>query len=155
MAFVKFHNIKQKKKSNVPFKLKQTLFFFTYFFNYSQQVKIILTICPQLMFSKFKQMFSFSFVTIYALSIFPKNIRFFFLFYAVFNSVRVSLLLFFFSCLFHCPVVLFFYNKLLIHYFFNLISASLCIDLNIITIGSCTPVYSNSNKYFHKTSMVR
>ena len=33
--------------------------------------------------------------------------------------------------------------------FFNLVSASLCLYLNIVTMGSCTSVYSISNKYFH------
>ena len=31
MVFVKFHNMKQKKNSNVAFKLKQTLFFLLIF----------------------------------------------------------------------------------------------------------------------------
>ena len=82
-------------------------------------------------------MFSFSFVTIYALSIFPKNVRFFlsfFFFYAVFNSVQVSFLLFFFFCLFPLSCRPFFLiNKLLIHYFFK---PYICFSLSL-------PKYNN------------
>ena len=66
----------------------------------------------------------------------------------------------FFSVFFHCPISLFFFFFLFFiincsfTIFLNLISASLCLYLNIITIDSCLPVYSISNKYFHKTSMV-
>ena len=80
---------------------------------------------------------------------------FFRLFYAVFNSVQVSILLFFcFFSFFHCPVILslFFFNSL-IYFFFNLISASLCLYLNIVTMGSCIHFYSISNKYFHQRTI--
>ena len=69
----------------------------------------------------------------------------------------------FFSSLsfFHCPAPFFFLfffffnNKLLIHcpFFSNLISASLCLYLNTITIGSLPRLF-NFNPHFHKISQV-
>ena len=58
--------------------------------------------------------------------------------------------LFFFFCLFplSCYPLLFFKNRSFT-IFLNIVSASLCLYLNIVTIGSCTPVYSISNKYIH------
>ena len=63
--------------------------------------------------------------------------------------------LFFFSffLFFHCPVILSFFlfssffNRSFTILFFNLISTSLCFYLNIVTMGSCTPVYSMSNRH--------
>ena len=81
---------------------------------------------------------------------------FFFFFYAVFNSVQVSFLLFVFPLSCH-PLKK---KNSLIHYFFlNFVSASLYLYLNIVTMGSCTPIYSISNKYLHneqyKTESIR
>ena len=53
MVFIKFHNVKQKKISNVAFKFKQTLFFSI--FNHSEQVKTLL----QYVHNQSSQMFSF------------------------------------------------------------------------------------------------
>ena len=78
----------------------------------------------------------FFFFSIYALSIFLKMFVFFssFSFYAVFKSVQVSFLLFPFFCLFPLSC-----RPLFFIYFFNLISPSLCLYLNIVTMGLCTP----------------
>ena len=128
----------------------------SFFSNNSEQVKPIL----QYVHNQSSQMFSFflflfNLCTVY----FPKNVRFFpffmlcssvfkFLFF-FFSSLSFSIVLSSFFCLFliiNCSFTIFFLK--------NLISDSLCLYLNIITIGSCLPVYSISNKYFHKTSMV-
>ena len=129
--------------------------FFSQLFDHSQQVKTILTIGPQLKFTKFKWMFSFSFVTIYALS-FLKMFVFWGVFYAVFNSVQVSFPLFFYSVFFHCSVVLFFWFLLIncsFTIFFNLISASLCLYLNIITIGSLIKLFQWYSFFFQQVSL--
>ena len=135
--------------------LNSNKLFFLIFQSYSTS-QSILTICPQLKCTNV-QLFSFfkNLCTVY----FPKkNVRFFFLsFHAVFNNVQVSISFFYLFPLSCRPFFFSFYTKLLIHYLFiflNLISASLCLYLDIVTIGSCLPVYSISNKYFLKISMV-
>ena len=121
---------------------KLSFLFFLTNFPTSQQVKTILQ-------SKFTNVqfffFFFNLCTVY----FPKNVHFLFLFFLMLCSTVFKFL--FFSFLSFSMVLSlfsffsFFYNKLLIHYFFNLISTSLCFYLNIITIGSCLPIYSISN----------
>ena len=70
----------------------------------------------------------------------PTVFKFLFFFSFLFSS----------SAFFHCPVVLVsFFFKSLIHYYFNHESASLCLYLNIVTMSSYAPVYSIFNKYFH------
>ena len=107
------HNMKQKKNSNVAFKLKQTLFFSTNFRFFSTSQNNMSTNnnhkCSAFFFS----------FPIYSLSIFLKNVRFFlslFFSYVVFNGVQVSFPFLF--VFFHCPVPFFLFlnNKLLIHY---------------------------------------
>ena len=95
MVYVKFHNMKRIKISNIAVKLK--LIFFYYFFNYSQQNKTILTTCPQLKFTKFKQIFIFSFVQSMHCLFFLKMFVFFFLYLFFMLCSTVFKFLFFFS----------------------------------------------------------
>ena len=152
MVFVKFHNMKQKKNSNVAFKLKQTQKFSLYkskqYYNHSAQI------------------FSFLFFSIYVLSISLKKM--FVLFFLFFPSICCvqkcsSFLSFPLLSFFHCPVPFsflflfsfFFHNKLLIHchFFFKLISTSLCLYLNTITIGSLPSLF-NFSLYFRNIRQV-
>ena len=102
-------------------------------------------------------MFSFSFYSIYALSLFPKNVRFFSFFFSCCiqecSSSFSSFFLSFSIVLSSSFLFFFFFIKSLIHYFFNLISASFCLYLDIVTMGSFTLIYSISNKYFHQQAI--
>ena len=145
--------MKQREKnfSNVAFKPKQLFFFFTNFSTILNKSNNVYN-----MSTKFKQMFGFSFVQSMHCLFFQNKYSFFLSFFMLCSTVFKFLFFFtFFFCLFSIVLSSFF---LLINrsftFFKNLISASLCLYLNIITMGSCIPIYSISNKYFHKTSMV-
>ena len=120
MVFVNCHNMKQKKNSNVTFKLKQTLFFFLTNFSTILNKSTIFTICPQ---SKFTNVQLFLFFQSMHCLFFPKVFVFSFFFSMLCLTVFKFLFFFsFFSVFFHCSVALFFVfiNKLLIHYFLTL-----------------------------------
>ena len=151
MVFVKFHNMKQEKKSNV-FKLKQTHKFSLYnkskqYYNHSSQ-----------MFS-----FLFFFFPIYVLSIFLKKCSFFSFFFYMLCSTVFNFLSFLpcpFSIVLHLFFPFFFFFFLIncsftvfLFFFTNLISASLCLYFNTITIGSFPRLF-NFNPYSHKISQV-
>ena len=151
MVFVKFHNMKQKKKilmsplnSN-----KLTNFHFT------SQNNITITVHKCSVF--FSLIFFFNLCTVY----FTKKCSFFSSFFFLYAQFTVFKFPFFSSLpFFHCPVPFcfssFFHNKLLIHcpfFFFNLISISLCLYLNTITIGSL-PCLFNFSLYFRRISQV-
>ena len=86
------------------------------------------------MFSIFFLFFFFNLCTVY----FPKNVHFFFLFffYAVFNSIQVYFLFFLSFSIILSSFFLFIINCSFTFFFLNLISAFLCLYLNIITIYS-------------------
>ena len=111
--------------------------------------------------------FLFFFFSIYVVYI-TKIVCSFFFFsfsYAEFNNVQVSLLSFFFLFLhFHCPVAFcfgfHFFFLFIINcsfnvpfFFFNLISTSLCLYLNTITIGSFPSLFNFSLQH-HKLSLI-
>ena len=159
MVFVKFHNMKQKKKnSNVAFNL---FFLLAQIFTTFQQVK---TICPQFKFTNvqlfllffnlctiFLKMFVFSFFfpyvqqcssffslpfCLFPLSFFPYVQQCSSFFSLPFCLFPLSFTFFYFFLIINCSFLSF---------FSNLISTSLCLYLNKITIGSRLPVYSISN----------
>ena len=148
MTFVKFHNMKQEKFFFLisPLNTKKLFFFSSQIFTL-QQVKTLL----QSQFTNVQISFFFQ-----LLSIFLKNVRSV-LFFSICCVQQCSSFFFYSSLSFFIVLSLFpfiffiFYNKLLIHYpfFSNLISASLCLYLNRITIGSL-PLLFNFNPYFHK-----
>ena len=161
MVFDKFH-MKQKKKILMSPLNSNKLFFSFLIFQQFWTSQNNITICPQLKFIKFKQIFSFSFVTIYALLFFIKNVhflkRFLMLCSTGFKFLFFFSFFFYFFCLFplFCRPFLkkcFFINKLLIHYFLNLISASLCLYLNIITIGSLIKLFQWYFFFFQQVSL--
>ena len=83
---------------------------------------------------------------------FLKMFIFSFFFFMLCSTVFKFLFNFFFLLPFSIVLsssLFFFLNRSFTTYFFNLVSASLCLYLNIVTMGLCTPVYSISNKYFH------
>ena len=111
MVFVKFHDMKQKKNSNVVCELKKTLFFFLLIFQpfstSQNNINNMSTIKVHKVQINVQFFFCYNLCTI-----FPKNVRFFFFFYDVFNSVQVSFL-FFLSFPLSCRPF-FFINKLLL-----------------------------------------
>ena len=151
MVFVKFHNMKQKKNSNVAFKLKLKNFHFT-----TSQNNITITVHKcSVFFSSF-----FNLCTVH----FSKKIFFnsFFFFYMPCSTMFKFLFFFFSLSFFHCPVTFcfcfcfhFFSFFFIINcsfnvpLFFNPISTSLCLYLNTITIGSLPSLF-NFSLYFRK-----
>ena len=131
MVFDKFHNMKQEKKNFLMSPLnsnKLTNFHFT-----TSQNNITITVhkCSIFFF------FFFHLCTAY---FFFKSSFFSFFFFSICCVQQCSSFFFFplsFSIVLYHFFFFFFYNKLLIHYpfFSNLISASLCLYLNTLTIG--------------------
>ena len=140
MVFVKFHNMTRKKNflmsplnSN-----KLTNFHFT-----TSQSNITITVHKCSVFFPF---FFPNLCTVY----FSKKCSFFsFFFFSICCVQQCSSFLSFPLCPFSIVLYLFFsfffHNKLLIHcpfFFFNLISVSLCLYLNTITIGSLPSLFN-------------
>ena len=158
MVFVKFHNMKQKKKFLMSL-LNSNKFKHFHFTTSQNNITITVHKCSVFFFSFFNLCTVYFTKKMSVLSFFS-----FFLLYAVFSNVQVSFPFFSLS-FFHCPVPFFFlfffflfsfffsffHNKLLIHcpFFFNLISTSLCLYLNTITIGSLPSLF-NFCLYFRK-----
>ena len=162
MVFVKFHNMKQEKNFFLmsPLNSNKFFFFFTNFHFTTSQNNIAITVLKCSVF------FSFFFQSMYCLY-FEKNVRSFLsfsCFFIFFNMLCSTVFKFpFFSSLSfsHCPAPFcfcFFFPffsfffiincSFTVHFFLNLISTSLCLYLNTITIGSLPRLF-NFNPYFH------
>ena len=81
MVYIKFHNMKRKKNSNVTFILKQILFFFLLIFQLFSTNQNNIKNMSTIKVHKVQINVQFFFCSIYALSIFPKNVPFFFFFF--------------------------------------------------------------------------
>ena len=99
-------------------------------------------------------MFTFSFVqSMHCLFSLKMFVFFCLSFYMLCSTVFKFLFSFLFFCLFPLSShPLFFLNRSFTN-FFNLISASLCLYLYIVTMGSCIHFYSISNMYFHERTI--
>ena len=153
MVCVNFHNMiqRERKKKLISPLNSNNSFFFTNFSIIQNKSKYVYNMSA----IKVDKCSAFLFVQSMHCLFFGKVLFFLLLFLCCIqqcSSYFSSFLFFFLLCLFPftCRPLSFLINKLLIPYFFNLISASLCLYFNIITTGSCTPLNSISNKYFHK-----
>ena len=156
MVFVKFHNMNQEKKIFLMSPLNSNKL--TNFHFKTSQNNITITVHK---YSLFFSLFFFQCIVY-----FTKKCSFFsfFLFFICCVQQCSSFLSFSLS-LFHCPVPFFCFCFLFSFFFFiincsftalfffNLISTSLCLYLNTITIG-LLPSLFNFSLYFHKISQV-